>query len=214
MRHRLVLFACMLFGYLPVLARATEPQPWISLFDGRSLNGWKSDDETSNVFTVVGGAIQVKGGRAHLYYVGEVHRGTFKNFELNVKAMTTSGSNGGIYFHTAYQDKGWPVKGYECQINSSHSDKRMTGSLYGVQDVIGRAPSWDGEWFDLTIRVLDKLISIKVNGNEVVHYLEPENPPRPDTVKGWRLGEGTFAIQGHDRSSTTYLKDIMVRSLD
>ena len=35
--------------------------------------------------------------------------------------MTTVGSNSGIYFHTEYQEGGWPSKGYEVQVNNSHT---------------------------------------------------------------------------------------------
>ncbi|TWU03287.1 hypothetical protein Pla100_02050 [Neorhodopirellula pilleata] len=49
--------------------------------------------------------------------------------------MTTPGSNAGIYFHTKYQDEGWPKQGYECQVNITHHDPKKTSSLYGVVNV-------------------------------------------------------------------------------
>ena len=42
---------------------ADDKDGWHSLFDGKSLDGWKSNDEVPGVFTVENGAIKVKGGR-------------------------------------------------------------------------------------------------------------------------------------------------------
>jgi len=97
---------------------------WISMFDGKTLNGWKSNDEKPNVFTVEDGTIKVSGGRAHLFYVGDDGKASFKNFEFKAKVKNEPGSNSGIYFHTEFQDSGWPDKGYESQVNISHKAKR------------------------------------------------------------------------------------------
>ena len=207
----LLMTSLVLTSMIPALADHHEE--FVSLFDGKTLEGWKSNDEKPDVFTVVDGAIQVKGGRAHLFYDGKVNGGKFKNFELKMKVKTTKGANGGFYFHTEFQEKGWPEKGYECQINSTHSDDRKTGSLYGIQDVLKNAPSFDGEWCDYQITVKGKNVKIAINGKEVVNYTEPENPERPDSFKGRLINEGTFAIQGHDPNSVTFLKDIKVKVL-
>ena len=44
-------------------------------------------------------------------------------------------SNGGIFFATEFQDSGWPAKGFEVQVNNSHTDRVKSGSLYHVKDV-------------------------------------------------------------------------------
>ncbi len=208
----LLISSLVLTSMIPALA--DDHAGWVSLFDGKTLEGWKSNEEKPNVFSVVDGAIQVKGGRAHLFYDGDVNDGKFKDFEIKLKVKTTPGANGGFYFHTEFQEKGWPTKGYECQINSTHSDDRKTGSLYGIQDVMKNAPSTDGEWFDYHIIVKGKTVRISVDGKEVVNYTEPDDVQRPDNFKGRLIKEGTFAIQGHDPKSITYLKDIQVKVLE
>jgi hypothetical protein len=85
-----------------------------SIFNGKNLSGWKSNDETPGCFTVEDGALKVSGGRAHLFYVGEDGKADFKDFELKLKVKTLPKANGGVYFHTQYEDKGWPSKGFEC----------------------------------------------------------------------------------------------------
>lgn len=189
-----------------------EEAGWVSMFDGKSLAGWKSNEEVKDVFTVEDGCLKVSGGRAHIFYEG-AGGAKFRNFEFKAKVKTTPGSNSGIYFHTAFQEKGWPSKGYECQVNSTHTDRKKTGGLYAVRDVLDNAPSKDGEWFDYVIRVEGKHITLKIDGKVTAEFTEPDDWTPPKNMDGRRLSEGTFAIQGHDPKSTTYYKDIAVRAL-
>ena len=80
---------------------------WICLFDGKGLDGWKAS-ENPDSFKVEDGAIVAFGPRAHLFYVGEVGNHDFQNFHFKADVMTTPGSNAGLYFHTKYQETGWP----------------------------------------------------------------------------------------------------------
>ena len=114
--------------------KKSKVNTWISLFDGRTLNGWKAN-ENIGTFTVENGNIVVNGDRSHLFYNGPYMKHDFKDFEMEAKVMTTAGSNSGIFFHTSFQDAGWPKKEYKVQVNNSHIDWRRTGSFYDVQDV-------------------------------------------------------------------------------
>ena len=184
---------------------------WISLFDGKSLDGWKAAERPDS-FSVRDGMIVVQGPRAHLFYVGDVEDHDFTNFEFQADVMTTPGSNSGIYFHTRYQETGWPKRGYEVQVNHSHVDPKKTGSLYDVQNVI-QSPAEDNAWFTEQIIVRGKRIITKVDDKVLVDYTEPENPQRPAEWSGRRLSSGTFAVQAHDPDSRVHLKKIMVKPL-
>ena len=186
---------------------------WIPMFDGKTLAGWKSNDETPNVFTVEDGALKVSGGRAHLFYVGASGEAKFKDFEFKAKVKTLPGANSGIYIHTVFEPRGWPSKGYECQVNTSHSDRKKTGGLYAIRDVLDQAPSRDGEWFDYYIRVEGKHIVIKIDGRVTAEFTEPADWQPPANMSGRRLAEGTVALQGHDPKSTVYYKDLAIRPL-
>src|SRR5437868_6982287 len=134
---------------------------WISLFDGKSLNGWKVGKH-AETFKVENGTIVVNGQTSHLFYNGPVMDHNFKNFEFKAQVLTYPGSNSGIYFHTRYQEDGWPEKGYEVQVNNSHTDWRRTGSLYAVDDV-KEVYVKDNEWFTEYIKVQGKRVIIKIN---------------------------------------------------
>lgn len=197
---------------------------WISMFNGKDLTGWKSNEEVPNVFTVTPeGTLKVEGGRAHLFYVGADGAAKFTNFEFKAKVMTTAakpgapcGSNSGLYFHTEYQDKGWPDKGFECQVNTSHKDIKKTGGLYAVKDVLNVAPSKDGEWCDYGIKVEGKHVTITINGVVTADWTQPDDWDPTKSLKnmpGRKLGSGTMAIQGHDPDSVTFYKDLSIRAL-
>jgi hypothetical protein len=184
---------------------------WISLFDGKSLTGWKVGKNAST-FSVDSGMIIVHGPTAHLFYDGAVKDHNFKNFEFKAQVMTTPGSNSGIYFHTVYQDSSWPEKGFEVQVNNSHSDWKRTGSLYDIQDV-KEVYVKDYVWYTEYIKVEGKHVIVKINDKQVVDYTEPENVSVPSNHSGRVISSGTFALQGHDPKSKVYFKDIMVKPL-
>lgn len=198
-------------------AAQADHHEWHSLFDGRTLMGWQANSENPTSFSIEDGAIKIAGERSHLFYVGTVNDANFTDFEFKAKVKTMENANAGIYFHTKYQESGWPDSGYEAQVNTTHGDPKKTGSLYAVENVdaetLKETGAVDGEWFDYYIRVYGKQVTIKINGKTLVDYTQPENPQHTESMPGRRLGSGTFAIQAHDPGSVAYFKDIVVRPL-
>ena len=193
------------------VAHHTTANPWIALFDGHSLAGWKVGDNAAT-FSADSGMIMVHGNTAHLFYDGDVMQHNFKNFEFKADVKTMPGANSGIYFHTTFQQGGWPAKGYEVQVNNSHTDWRRTGSLYGVADV-KEVYVKDNEWFTEYIKVQGKKVVIKINDKTVVDYTEPDSLQRAAGQEQRAISNGTFALQGHDPGSIVYFKNILVKPL-
>ena len=137
----------------------------------------------------------------------------FKNIELKVDVMTEPGSNGGIYFHTKYQENGWPKFGNEAQVNITHGDPKKSGSLYGVVNVADPKLK-DNEFYETHIIVKGRHVTIKLNGRTVVEYTEPKGKEAFSNDFERRLGEGTFALQCHDPKSIVHFKNIRVNRLD
>lgn len=200
-----------LFAFNWSSAQKKDKDGWISLFDGKTFNGWKVG-ENASTFSVQNGAIVANGPVAHLFYMGDAMNHDFKDFEFRAEVMTTPGSNSGIYFHTAYQESGFPKKGYEVQVNNSHTDWRRTGSLYSIEDV-KEVYVKDNVWFTEQIIVKGKHVVIKINDKTVVDYTEPDNVQRPDDMKERLISSGTFALQGHDPKSKVFFKNIRVKPL-
>ncbi|MFN2438769.1 MAG: DUF1080 domain-containing protein [Chitinophagaceae bacterium] len=211
MKQLLIFFTLAFFALCSPSKKNDTNKQWISLFDGKSLADWEASENPSS-FSIENGTIKVHGPRAHLFYQGSVMNHQFKNFEFKASVMTAPGSNSGIFFHTAYQESGWPSKGYEVQVNNTQSDWRRTGSLYAVQDV-KEVYVKDNEWYTEYIKVEGKRITVKINDRTVVDYTEPEGIEKNAERKEKRLSSGTFALQAHDPDSKVYFKEIWVRPL-
>jgi glyoxylase-like metal-dependent hydrolase (beta-lactamase superfamily II) len=186
---------------------------WKELINGKDFSDWKAS-ENKETWSVVDGLYQAVGKRSHLFYNGEYLQDGFKNFEIDVTVKTFKLANSGIYFHTKYQESGWPNNGIEIQVNNSHIGegdyielKRMA-SLYGVRNLY-KSYSKDDEWMNVKARVENNRVQIWLNGLKTVDYVQSENPEKG--VK--RLNKGTFALQGHDVLSKMQYKSFKVRRL-
>jgi hypothetical protein len=205
---KLVLIALMTLA--PVAAADGH---WVSLFNGKDLTGWKPNENVAT-FSVKDGAIISHGPRSHCFYVGDFHNHSFKDFELMVDVMTLPGANGGVYIQTEYQDRGWPGKGFEVQVNNTYrGDPRLTGSLYEVKDN-GAEVAKDNQWFTEDIVAKGDTITIKVDGKPVAQWTQPANWAGTNDFPGRRIGAGTIALQGHDAGSTVFYKNIRIKLLE
>lgn len=213
------LLLCAILVAVPLLA---EDDGWVDLWDGKTFDGWKLSAENPSSFQIKDGAIVANGPRAHLFYSGKVNGAEFSDFELKVDVLAKNNSNGGIYFHTAYQDKGWPLKGFEVQVNNTYQrDPRKTGGLYGVSDNLV-PPAEDDEWFTEHIVVRGNTVKIYVDGHLVTNWVQPDDWDGVRPLANGRgmdfperkLDSGTIALQGHDPHSLVLYKNIRVKVLD
>jgi len=222
---------------------AETPQPeegFVSLFDGKTLKGWKVG-ENANLFQVHDGMIVMEcpatvQSPAHLFYVGDVNHHDFKNFEFKVDVMTFPKANSGIYFHTKYQESGWPKFGIECQVNNSHVDWRRTGSLWALKNlswgpetppkdnkesvtILPKPLVKDNVWYTEEVIYQNGQITVKLDGKTVLEYTVSQADVKhaiPNNTGTW-LPRGTFALQGHPpmpgQMSKACFKNIRVKIL-
>jgi hypothetical protein len=163
-------------------SRAGEGE-WKQLFNGKDLAGWKTHPESPGNWKVVDGCIVGTGADknpSHLYS----EKGDYKNFHYRIEAKISDKGNSGQYFRTQFM-KGYP-KGYEAQINSTHSDPVRTGSLYNLVKIMERLHEPD-VWFTQEVIAKGNHIQILVNGKKVVDFVDEKKS----------FSEGHFAIQQH-----------------
>lgn len=210
---------CLPMKLLPVLssmlislsALGADNEGFVSLFNGKDLTGWKVN-ESPETFVVKDGVLVVNGNRSHLFYDGPVQDHDFKNFHLRVELMTHENSNSGVYFHTQFQETGWPAKGFETQVNNTHKDPKKTAGLYNIMDNF-TAPAEDNKWFVMEVIVEGKHIITKVDGRVITDFTEPDPATPPANNPGRVLDHGTFAIQGHDPISKVEYRKIEVKPI-
>jgi hypothetical protein len=206
---RLLAAALLCLLAAPLLADDKDTDGWKTIFDGKSLDGWKIN-ENKDSWKLEDGVLIAHGPRSHIFYVGDDK--PFKNFELKVEVKTKPGSNGGIFFHTKYQDSDWPAQGIESQVNISQGDPQKTGGLYNLEKVL-KAPAEDDKWWTQDIIVKDKHVTVKIDDKTVVEYDEPADKKGADGKLREKLSEGTFALQAHDPGSTVMYRNIRVKRL-
>lgn len=208
----------MQLGAVVLLASLAQPpvaEPgWTSLFNGKDFTGWKISNPAS--FSIKEGAIVANGSAGHAFYDGPFMNHTFRNFELKVDVMTRNNSNGGVYVLTEFQEKGFPAKGFEVQVNNSYvKDPVKSGSLYHVSDV-KEAPAKDDEWFTEHIIVKGDVITVMVNDKQLVQWTRPAEWKTDPSKANRQMNDvgGTIALQAHDPNSTVYYKNIRIKPLD
>lgn len=179
---------------------AESTDGWVSMFDGKTLEGWKLAEHDS--FRIEEGAIVADGPRGHLF-----HNAALTDFEFQCEVKTTPGSNSGIFICTSYQEQGWPTQGYEVQVNISHGDPRKTGSLYRTVDIL-EAPAKDDEWYTQHVKVFGKDVTVSVDGKVLYRFTEPDGVAGPK-----KLGKGVIALQAHDPNSVVYFRNLKIKDL-
>ena len=104
------------------MARTDNPG-FVSLFDGKTLNGWVP--EHTDRFSVRDGVIFDDGGTGWLRSAR-----LYKNFELEFEYRALKpGADSGLFFHagpeSTAQGPHWPSKGYQLQVIDAPSNNLL-----------------------------------------------------------------------------------------
>jgi Domain of Unknown Function (DUF1080) len=180
---------------------------WVSLFDGQTLSGWtKGGGKDTSKWEVVDGSIVGSGTSSMLYSP----KGEYKNFRFRAEVKINDHGNSGMYFRSPTSDGDFS-KGYEAQIDSTHSDPIRTGSIYGFLHIYKQIVPPD-TWFTYEVECVDKNwrgmtvphIKVSINGELLFQFIE--------RTKAW--DKGYFAFQQHDPGSKVEIRKIEVKELD
>jgi Domain of Unknown Function (DUF1080) len=181
-----------------------QEEKWVSLFDGKSLDGWERVGNEKSIWEVKDGSLTGSGPASMLVHTS----GPYKNFRYRAEIKISDGGNSGLYFRTT-RKPGF-ADGYEAQIDSTHTDPIRTGSLYGMCHIYDQLVKPD-TWFTYEIEVRDDVwrsreltrIKIKVNDKELYEFMDFDK-----TFKS-----GHFAFQHHDPKSIVHIRKVEVLPL-
>ncbi|MEO6810126.1 MAG: DUF1080 domain-containing protein [Isosphaeraceae bacterium] len=167
MRTFAVSLVLMLTG-LPAFAAEKGPaEGFTALFDGKSLDGWKTVNTKDNFF-VRDGVLVMNKGAGWL-----ASDGTYGDFELRVRyRFVTPGADSGIFVRASLEGKNWTNKGYQVQNMDNQTLGKFVGMGFKVKgeplpDVVAKAKKPTGEWMDLVIRVEGTRGETTLNGQTV-----------------------------------------------
>jgi len=191
--------------------RAADADGWVTILDKKSFKEWKLMPGKAGVaveegdgikkfnkgqWTFKDGVLKGEGDVSHIFSP----RGDYENFYFKAEIKISDKGNSGQYFR-AKLDYGWP-KGYEAQVNSSHSDPKRTGSLYNFKDVTEQLVPPD-TWFTQEVIAEGNHIIIKVNDKVATDFVDAKNT----------YMKGHMAFQQHNLGSVVEIKNVQVKDI-
>jgi hypothetical protein len=173
-----------------------------SIFDGKTLNGWKMAGDGR--FVVVGSdeSLQSEGGMGLLWYSERV----FNNFTLRLEwKVSNEGDNSGVFIRFPDPDNNPNIavrEGYEVQIDDRADDGiHQTGAIYDFaapSKIVSKAP---GQWNTMEIQTLGQSYTAIINGQQVTEFT------------GSRMTEGYIGLQAHDDKSKVSFRNITIKEI-
>jgi hypothetical protein len=192
---------------VPGIALA-EDGAWVSLFDGKSIEGWTvlelGNNKGTSFWKVQDGMIEGSGNVSMLFSP----RGDYKNFRYRAEIKINDGGNSGMYIRTPKEATF--TKGYEIQVNSTHKDPIKTGSVYTYVHLYKQLVPPD-TFFTQEVEAVDKMyrgemvthLKVSVNGEVLYEFLDHDRA----------FTEGHFAFQQHDPGSKVTIRKVEVMEL-
>lgn len=187
MRGLLVLVACLIAAPL-----AAEKPEFVSLFDGKSLEGWHGDPELWSVQDgVIVGSTHEKKIKKNSFLATKK---TYDNFVLRVK-FKLENHNSGIQFRSK-QHENFRVTGYQADI----AENQFLGILYeeGGRGILAnvkdkkevKAHYKPGEWNQYEITAEGNHIVQKLNGYTTVDFTDEEGKGAKSGIIAFQLHVG------------------------
>ncbi|MFT5469840.1 MAG: hypothetical protein ACI8UO_004963 [Verrucomicrobiales bacterium] len=199
---------------------ASEPAPdptaiaagWITILDGKSLDGWTADFPAA--FQLVeGGVIARKPGPkgvGHLFYTGaDSEPDVFRSFEVRIRVRLDGDiGNSGFFFHAPPNVVGKPTAGFEVNIANGDDLRNQTGSIWGIKDV-KRPIRGQDKTFEMLIRVTEEALTVSIDGREVLNHV-----PESAGERTFRPSGGAIALQANSMPGAYIFERIDIRKLD
>jgi len=160
-----------------VCIQASAQEKWISLFDGKTMNGWHTyaKEEVGSLWQIQDGAITLDPTHRTKNSGGDiVTNESFNDFHLQLEWKIAKNGNSGIIFFVQEDPKyknTW-FTGPEMQVldNDGHEDgkiiKHRAGNLYDLIAGTEGAVKEVGEWNLVDIINEKGVLTLKLNGIE------------------------------------------------
>ena len=181
-------------------ASGNDDSSFTSIFDGKTLDGWKMAGDGRFVIVESDIALQSDKGGGLLWYAEK----EYKNFILKLEwKVSDEGDNSGVFVRFPDPDDKPNIavrEGYEVQIdNRAGNPIHQTGAIYDFaapSKVVSKPP---GQWNTMEIQTQDQSYTVIINGQKVTEFT------------GSRMTEGYIGLQAHDDKSKVSFRNIMIK---
>ncbi len=173
-----------------------------SIFDGKTLDGWKMAGNGRFMIVESDAALQSEGGMGLLWY----SENKYKNFIFRLEwKVSDEGDNSGVFVRFPEPDDNPNIavrEGYEIQIDDRAGDPiHQTGAIYDFaapNKIVSKPP---GQWNTMEIQVLSQSYTVIINGKKVTEFT------------GSRMTEGYVGLQAHDDKSKVSFRNILIKEV-
>ncbi|HEV3164222.1 MAG TPA: DUF1080 domain-containing protein [Isosphaeraceae bacterium] len=203
--------ACLAFLAIALVGAADEN--YVSLFDGKTTQGWTPIEGKPDNWLVKDGLLVTKGEGGGWLSTEK----TYSNFILKLEYRTGPAGNSGVFLRSPRQGDPAYV-GMEIQILDDDDAKyktlkpfQYTGSVYGVVPAERGHIRPPGQWNAMEITADGPRITVKINGATVVDANLKEHPDSVKEHPGITRSEGYIGLQSH--SEPVEFRNIQVREL-
>jgi hypothetical protein len=191
---------------------ASAPAEPVSLFDGKTFDGWEGD--TEKTWKIEDGAI-VGGDLLQTVPRNEFlcTKKSFGDFELKVKFKLIGDkekANAGVQFRTKRIPNHHEVSGYQADVGQGYwgalydESRRKKVLAQPAKDVIDKIVKFE-DWNEYVIRCEGPSIKLYLNGTLTVDYTEPDDKIERTGIVGLQIHGGGKA--------KAYYKDIRIEEL-
>ncbi len=183
---------------------------FVSLFDGKSLEGWDGDSKTFRVQdnAIVGGTLKERIARNEFLSTKE----EYGDFELRLKfKIVGEGANAGVQIRSRRISDHHEMIGYQADLGDGwwgclYDESRRRKILAGPETEKRGALIKQGEWNDYRIRCTGPRVQLWINGTQTVDYTEQDTSIEQ---------KGLIAVQIHGGPpSEAWYKDVRIKKLD
>lgn len=210
------------------LSKEDQAAGWKLLFDGKTLNGWRTyQNKASDSWTVQNGVLHCKGSTTDKSDLRSdlITAEQFENFELSLDWKISPQGNSGILYLLTEAEKAAYMTGPEYQIIDDLNfpekleDWQKTGANYAMNPAPTAQPRPVGEWNQTQIIVNKGHVEHWLNGKKIVEYEMGSDEWQQHKAQGkWKdtPSYGT-ARKGHiglqDHGSEAWFRNIRIRQL-
>ena len=184
---------------------------WVSLFDGKTLNGWTTIGGVK--WSVVDGAMSAEPAKQPIAPTGDSKQTwpqgflrtveSFRDFELTAEFWGEEDTNSGLFIRCAAPaNPGSLGSCYEINISDPHATT-PTGGIVGVYSPLPRRVKTAGTWSRFDVVADGPHLVVKVNGETITD------------VRDMKLTEGAIGLQagGPTGSGPIKFRNIRIRPL-
>ena len=159
------------FMVAPISAVGADDDGFVSLFDGKTTDGWRGYRKPTAPagWVVEDGALMCKGGGDDL-----MSKDKFGDFDLRFEWKVAPGANSGVMYRVGETEPASYMTGPEYQVldNAKHHDGRSpltsAASLYGLYPAEGAETKPVGQYNEARIVVKGHHVEHWLNGKKVV----------------------------------------------